>query len=110
MQGFGGKTEEKRDFLEDGMDRRLMLQIMKCTQGVHFWHVCFAVVLICFLLCTTDLELMCMTSLFRLSTVSLSLAHTLQRTRVSVVISVLSTVPSAPADAHQMARWRQVET
>jgi hypothetical protein len=32
--GLVGKTEAKRDFLEDGMDERLVLQIRK--QGVHF--------------------------------------------------------------------------
>jgi len=46
-QGLVGKTEAKRDFLEDGMDERLVLQIRK--QGAHFQHVCSAVVLISFL-------------------------------------------------------------
>jgi len=39
--------EAKGDFLEDGMDEWLVLQIRK--QGVPFQHVCSAVVLISFL-------------------------------------------------------------
>jgi hypothetical protein len=46
-QGLVGKTEAKRDFLEDGMDESLVLQIRK--QGVNFQRVCSAVVLISFL-------------------------------------------------------------
>jgi hypothetical protein len=63
--GLVGKTEAKRDFLEDGMDERLVIQIRK--QGVHFQHVCccphkFSLYISNSLLCQTDLESMCLIS------------------------------------------------
>jgi hypothetical protein len=42
-RGLVRKTEANRDFLEDGVDERLVLQIRK--RGVHFQYVCSAVVI-----------------------------------------------------------------
>jgi len=77
--GLVGKTEANRDFLEDGMDESLVLQIRKwCTLSACLLCCCpekFSLYISNNLLCQTDLESICLISVFRLPTVPIVPAY-----------------------------------